>query len=85
MSATNPGGRSGPVTIVRNAGRWLTVMGIVFVVLGILAIVEPAVAGLAVAILVGWLLIFGAMLMLVMRFSPGGLAGLVGLVRRRPA
>jgi len=28
------------------------------------------------------LLIFGAMLMLVMRFSPGGLAG---LVRRRPA
>jgi uncharacterized membrane protein HdeD (DUF308 family) len=40
-------------------GRWLTVIGIVFVVLGILAILEPAVAGLAVAILVGWLLIFG--------------------------
>jgi uncharacterized membrane protein HdeD (DUF308 family) len=40
-------------------GRWLTALGIVFVVLGILAILEPAVAGLAVAILVGWLLIFG--------------------------
>jgi branched-chain amino acid transport system permease protein len=32
------------------------------------------------------LLIFGALLMLVMRFSPGGLAGLAGLVwRRKPA
>ena len=60
MSATNPEGRlSGPVTIVRKAGLWLTVMGIVFVVLGMLAIVEPAVAGLAVSILVGWVLIFG--------------------------
>jgi uncharacterized membrane protein HdeD (DUF308 family) len=39
--------------------RWLTVIGVVFVILGILAILEPAVAGLAVAILVGWLLIFG--------------------------
>ena len=40
-------------------GRWLTVIGVVFVVLGILAILEPAVAGLAVAIFVGWFLLFG--------------------------
>jgi uncharacterized membrane protein HdeD (DUF308 family) len=60
MSATSPEGRlSGPVTIVRKTGLWLTVMGVVFVVLGMLAVVEPAVAGLAVAILVGWVLIFG--------------------------
>ena len=60
MSATNAQGSvSGPVTLVRKTGTWLTVMGVVFVVLGMLAIVEPAVAGLAVSIMVGWVLIFG--------------------------
>jgi uncharacterized membrane protein HdeD (DUF308 family) len=39
--------------------RWLSAIGLVFIVLGVLAILEPAVAGLAVAILVGWLLVFG--------------------------
>ena len=34
-------GFQGAGTIVRKAGRWLTVMGIVFIVLGMLAIVEP--------------------------------------------
>jgi uncharacterized membrane protein HdeD (DUF308 family) len=72
MSAMNPGGRSGPVTIVRNAGRWLTLMGVVFVVLGVLAILEPAVAGLAVAILVGWLLIFGGIAHGASAFAGGG-------------
>jgi uncharacterized membrane protein HdeD (DUF308 family) len=73
MSATNPDGRlSGAVTIVRNAGRWLTVMGIVFVVLGMVAILEPAVAGLAVAILVGWLLIFGGIAHGMSAFAGGG-------------
>jgi uncharacterized membrane protein HdeD (DUF308 family) len=73
MSTTNPGGRlSGPGTIVTKAGRWLTVMGIVFVVLGLLAIVEPAVAGLAVAILVGWVLIFGGVAHGISAFGAGG-------------
>jgi uncharacterized membrane protein HdeD (DUF308 family) len=73
MSTTNPEGRlSGPVTIVRKAGRWLTVMGIVFVVLGVLAIMEPAVAGLAVAILVGWVLIFGGVAHGIAAFGGGG-------------
>jgi uncharacterized membrane protein HdeD (DUF308 family) len=35
--------------------------GIVFLVLGILAILEPAVAGLAIALFVGWFLIFGGL------------------------
>ena len=78
MSATNPEARlSGPATIVRNAGRWLTVMGIVFVVLGMLAIVEPAVAGLAVAILVGWLLIFGGVAHGISAFAGGGAGRIV--------
>jgi uncharacterized membrane protein HdeD (DUF308 family) len=46
-------------------------MGVVFVILGMLAIVEPAVAGLAVAILVGWLLIFGGLAHAVGAFGGG--------------
>ena len=49
----------------------LTVMGIVFVVLGILAIVEPVVAGLAVAILVGWVMIVGGVAHAIAAFGGG--------------
>ena len=65
-------GFSGPATIVKKAGGWLVAMGIVFVVLGALAIIEPAVAGLAVAILVGWLFIFGGAAHAVAAFGGGG-------------
>jgi len=77
MSMTNPRhGLSGPGTIVRNAGRWLTAIGIVFVVLGVLAIIEPVIAGLAVALLVGWFLIFGGVAHAIAAFA-GGRAGRV--------
>jgi uncharacterized membrane protein HdeD (DUF308 family) len=59
-------------TLVNNAGRWITVTGIVFVVLGALAIIEPAVAGLAVAIFIGWLLIFSGVAHAVGAFGGGG-------------
>jgi uncharacterized membrane protein HdeD (DUF308 family) len=72
MAAMKPTGLSTPGTIVHQAGRWLTALGIVFVVLGALAIIEPAVAGLAVAIFVGWLLMFGGMAHLFGAFSGGG-------------
>jgi uncharacterized membrane protein HdeD (DUF308 family) len=47
-------------------------MAVVFIVLGFMAIAEPVVAGLAVAVLVGWLLIFGGGAHLVAAFSGGG-------------
>jgi uncharacterized membrane protein HdeD (DUF308 family) len=73
MSATNPKGeRSGAGKIVQKVGRWLTAIGIVFLVLGILAIIEPAVAGLAVVILVGWVLILGGVAHAVGAFGGGG-------------
>ena len=73
MPETKPiGGLPGVGTLVNKAGRWLTAMGVVFVVLGILAIIEPAVAGLAVAILVGWLLIFGGVAHAAGAFGGGG-------------
>ena len=63
-------------TFVRTTGRWLTAMGLVFLILGILAIIEPTVAGLAVAILAGWLFIFGGVAHAVAAFG-GGSAGRV--------
>jgi uncharacterized membrane protein HdeD (DUF308 family) len=63
--------------LIRKAGRWLTAMGIVFVVLGMLAIIEPAIAGLAVAILVGWVLIFGGIAHAVGAVGGGGVGRVV--------
>jgi len=59
-----------------------------FIVLGVFAIIEPAVAGLGVALLVGWLLIFGGVSHLISAFEGGGarrvlfqiLAGVVFLI-----
>jgi uncharacterized membrane protein HdeD (DUF308 family) len=73
MATANPTeGLRGAGTIIKKASGWLIGMGVVFIVLGILAIIEPGVAGLAVTILVGWLLIFGGVAHLVAAFSGGG-------------
>ena len=63
----------GPV--IKEARRfsgWLIVAAILFIVLGAFAIIEPAVAGLGVALLVGWLLIFGGISHFVSAFEGGG-------------
>jgi uncharacterized membrane protein HdeD (DUF308 family) len=65
-------GLRGAGTIIKKVSGWLIGMGVVFILLGLLAIIEPGVAGLAVTILVGWLLIFGGVVHLVAAFSGGG-------------
>lgn len=55
------------------SGRWGVVLGILFIVVGIFAIGEPVVAGLAVALLVGWALIVAAAAHLVGAFSAGSI------------
>jgi uncharacterized membrane protein HdeD (DUF308 family) len=52
MSATSAG------TIVKESLGWSIGLGILMIVAGVLAIVVPPVAGLSVALLIGWLLIF---------------------------
>ena len=52
--------------------RWYIVAAILFIVVGAFAIIEPAVAGLGVALLVGWLLIFGGISHFVSAFEGGG-------------
>ena len=73
MAAANPTeGLPGVRKIVKKASGWFIGMAVVLILLGILAIVEPGVAGLAATILVGWLLIFGGGAHVVAAFSGGG-------------
>jgi uncharacterized membrane protein HdeD (DUF308 family) len=73
MATANPTeGLRGPATIVKKASGWFIAMAVVFIILGIYAIAEPAVAGVAVAILVGWLLILGGVAHVSTAFSGGG-------------
>jgi uncharacterized membrane protein HdeD (DUF308 family) len=73
MATANPTqGLRGPMATIKKGSGWLIAMAVVFIILGVLAIVEPGVAGLAVTILVGWLLIFGGVAHLIAAFSGGG-------------
>jgi len=76
---------SGGGMFIKKASGWFIALAVVFILLGILAIIEPGVAGLAVTILAGWLLIFGGVAHLVATFSGGGVGrviwqSLIGLV-----
>lgn len=63
----------GPVVkAARTFSGWLIVAAILFIVLGAFAIIEPAMAELGVALLVGWLLIFGGVSHFVSAFEGGG-------------
>jgi uncharacterized membrane protein HdeD (DUF308 family) len=62
---------------IKRAGGWLIGLGVVFVILGIIAIVEPGIAGITVSLLVGWLLIFGGVAHLIATFSGGGLGRVI--------
>jgi uncharacterized membrane protein HdeD (DUF308 family) len=59
---------------------WFIAMAVLFIILGILAIIEPGVAGLAVTLLVGWALIFGAVAHFVTAFKGGGTKRVIGQV-----
>ncbi|HKN76051.1 MAG TPA: DUF308 domain-containing protein [Candidatus Acidoferrum sp.] len=73
MASANPTeGLRGAGTIIKKASGWFIGMAVVFILLGMMAIIEPGVAGLAVTILVGWLLIFGGGAHLVAAFGGGG-------------
>lgn len=62
---------------IKKASGWYIAMAVVFIILGVFSIVEPGVAGLAVAFLVGWLLIFGGAAHLLVTFSGGGVARVI--------
>jgi uncharacterized membrane protein HdeD (DUF308 family) len=73
MATANPTqGLQGSAAIVKKGSGWFIAMAVVFIILGMMAIIEPGVAGLAVALLVGWLLIFGGGAHVIAAFSGGG-------------
>ena len=64
---------SGPV--VKAAKRftgWYIVAAVLFILLGLFAIVRPAAAGLGVALLVGWLFVFAGVGHFIAAFEGGG-------------
>ncbi|HZV88599.1 MAG TPA: DUF308 domain-containing protein [Candidatus Binatus sp.] len=78
-------GLRGGGSIIKRVSGWSIIMALVFILLGMMAIIEPGVAGVALAILVGWVLIFGGVAHLITAFSGGGAARviwqvLIGLV-----
>lgn len=59
MSATSP------ATIAKEAVGWSIALSVLMIVAGVLAIILPPAAGIAVTILVGWLLVFSGVAHLV--------------------
>ena len=70
---------------VHKATTWSIVLSVLMIVAGLLAIGVPLVAGVAVAALVAWVLVFGGALHLACVAQPaagGGLANPAGLIQR---
>jgi len=81
MATANPTeGLRGAGTTIKKASGWFIGVAVMFILLGTMSIIEPGVAGLAVTILVGWLLILGGGAHLVAAFSGGGAGRVIWLV-----
>ncbi len=65
-------GLRGPAETAKKITGWFIGFAVLFIILGIVAIAEPMMAAVAVALLVGWLLIFGGVAHLVSAFGGGG-------------
>jgi uncharacterized membrane protein HdeD (DUF308 family) len=65
-------GLRGPGTLVKKATGWFIAVAVLFILLGIFAIAEPFAAGLGVTLLVGWLLVIGAVAHFFAAFKGGG-------------
>jgi uncharacterized membrane protein HdeD (DUF308 family) len=73
MATANPvPGLEGPLGVAKKITGWYIAAAVLFLVLGIFAIIEPGVASLGVTLLVGWLLIIGAVGHLIGAFKGGG-------------
>jgi uncharacterized membrane protein HdeD (DUF308 family) len=58
-----------PAEELKRARRWLTIAGALSLLAGVVAIVLPNVASVAIAIFIGWLLVFASALYVVDAFS----------------
>ena len=67
----------GPARVIKKASGWVIAMAVVFIILGVIALAESGIAGLAVTILVGWLLIIGGVTHLIAAFRGRGFGAAV--------
>src|SRR6516165_3264939 len=73
MATANPvHGLHGPLLVAKKATGWYIAAAIIFIVLGMLAIFEPGVAGLGITLLIGWLFIFGGVTHFIAAFKGSG-------------
>lgn len=89
MATVSPAqGLRGAAGVAKKITGWYIAAAVLLIVVGIFGIVEPGIAAMGVALLVGWLLVFGAAMHFVAAFKGGGakqvifqvLVGLVYLV-----
>ena len=71
-SAIPSHGLQSPFRVAKRITGWYLIVAVLFVMLGMFAIIEPGVAGLGVTLLVGWLLILGGVIHLVGAFKVAG-------------
>jgi uncharacterized membrane protein HdeD (DUF308 family) len=71
-SANMAEGLRSPLGAVKKITGWYIAAAVLFILLGIFAIIEPGVAGLGVTLLVGWLLVIGAVFHFIAAFKGGG-------------
>ncbi len=57
-----------PVSFLHKASGWSTAWGVLLIVLGILAVGQPLLAGIAINALIAWLIVLGGVVHLVLAF-----------------
>jgi uncharacterized membrane protein HdeD (DUF308 family) len=73
MATANPvEGLRNPLAVAKKITRWYLAAAVLFILLGLFAIIEPAIAALGVALLIGWILVIGAVFHFVAAFKGGG-------------
>jgi uncharacterized membrane protein HdeD (DUF308 family) len=65
------------VNIAKSSIGWSIALSVFIIIAGILAILVPPAAGIAATILIGWLLIFGGLLHIVLAWHTRGVGGLI--------
>lgn len=73
MSTASPiHGLHGPLVVAKKATGWYIAAAVIFILLGLFAIIEPGVAGLGITLFVGWLFILGGVTHFIAAFKGGG-------------
>jgi uncharacterized membrane protein HdeD (DUF308 family) len=71
-TANSVEGLRSPLGIAKKITGWYLVAAVLFILLGIFAIIEPGVAAIGVTLLVGWMLVIGAVFHFIAAFKGGG-------------